>query len=101
MDRDLGAQSSLAGQGTALHGARLEPGAFAPSQPLPERTGGARDADLGLALIALRIEDDHQHWAAWMQLLAGDLLLRGHHPLSPPQVDVDRAAFDSIDHARR
>ena len=44
----------------------------------------------------LRLEDDDEHRAARVQLLAWDLLLRRHHSFDPAKVDVDRAGLDSV-----
>src|ERR1700681_1881598 len=98
-DGDLGTEARLSRDRSHLDGAGLYLRHLRLEQPVHEHARRPRHADLRLAWVSLRIHDDHQHGTARMKLLARDLLLRRHDALCPAEVDIDGAAFDSIDDA--
>src|SRR5258706_10866101 len=98
-DSDLRAQSRFARDGADLNRAGFDFGDLGLEQAVHEGAGGARNADLRLARVALCLEDDNQSRAPGMQLLAWDLLLGGHHSFDPTQVDVDGPVLDAVHNA--
>ena len=63
---------------------------------MDESARAARNADLRLAAVVLRVEDDDEDRAAGLKRLAGDLLFRRHHTFRPPEVHVDDAGLDPV-----
>src|SRR5207245_6084402 len=95
--RDLRPQTWFAGDGADLHGARLDLRHLGLAEAMDESALAARTAELRLAAVVLRVEDDDEDRAAGLKRLAGDLLFRRHHTFRPPEVHVDDAGLDPVD----
>src|SRR5439155_11816355 len=74
--RDLRPQTWFAGDGADLHRARLDLRHLGLEEAMDESARAARNADLRLAAVVLRVEDDDEDRAAGLKRLAGDLLFR-------------------------
>ena len=95
--RDFRTQPWLTRDGSDLNGARLDLRYLSLEKAVDEGASGPRDAYLRLPRVVLRLEDDDQRWAARMQLLSRDLLLRWHHAFDASKVDEHRPRLLAID----
>src|SRR2546427_11929709 len=66
---------------------------------MDESARAARNADLRLAAVVLRVEDDDEDRAAGLKRLAGDLLFRRHPTFRPPAGPVNDGGLDPVDEA--
>src|SRR5207244_6623303 len=92
--RDLRPQTWFAGDGADLHRARLDLRHLGLEEAMDESARAARNADLRLAAVVLRVEDDDEDRAAGLKRLAGELVFRRHHTLRPAAVHVGAAGLD-------